>query len=255
MILDYIYHSGFAIEAEGVTVVIDYYKDSSPLEPDRGVVHDRLLAKPGTLYVLATHFHPDHFNRDILTWREQRPDIRYLFSKDILKHRRAKADDATFLHKGDCYEDENLHIRAFGSTDVGVSFLIDLQGMRIFHAGDLNNWHWSDESTPEEIRKADGDFLAEIRDLAKAAPQVDIALFPVDRRMGSDYMRGARQFVEHIHTGLFVPMHFGEDYEGGNAFAPIAEDNHCRFLPLQYRGASFLIRKNEKEGNILFESI
>ena len=29
MILDYIYHSGFAIEAEGVTVIIDYYKDSS----------------------------------------------------------------------------------------------------------------------------------------------------------------------------------------------------------------------------------
>ena len=29
MILDYIYHSGFALEAEGVTVIIDYYKDSS----------------------------------------------------------------------------------------------------------------------------------------------------------------------------------------------------------------------------------
>lgn len=26
MTLDYIYHSGFAIEAEGVTVIIDYYK-------------------------------------------------------------------------------------------------------------------------------------------------------------------------------------------------------------------------------------
>ena len=32
MTLDYIYHSGFAIEAEGVTVIIDYYKDSSETE-------------------------------------------------------------------------------------------------------------------------------------------------------------------------------------------------------------------------------
>lgn len=32
MILDYIYHSGFALEAEGVTVIIDYYKDSSEAE-------------------------------------------------------------------------------------------------------------------------------------------------------------------------------------------------------------------------------
>ena len=29
MILDYIYHSGFALEAEGVTVIIECYKDSS----------------------------------------------------------------------------------------------------------------------------------------------------------------------------------------------------------------------------------
>ena len=35
MILDYIYHSGFAIEAEGVTVIIDYYKDSSETDNNR----------------------------------------------------------------------------------------------------------------------------------------------------------------------------------------------------------------------------
>ena len=88
MTLDYIYHSGFAIEAEGVTVIIDYYKDSSETEHNRGIVHDYLLQRPGKLYVLATHFHPDHFNREILTWKEAHPDIRYIFSKDILKSHR-----------------------------------------------------------------------------------------------------------------------------------------------------------------------
>ena len=73
MTLDYIYHSGFAIEMEGVTIIIDYYKDSSETEHNRGIVHDYLLQRPGKLYVLATHFHPDHFNREILTWKEQRP--------------------------------------------------------------------------------------------------------------------------------------------------------------------------------------
>ena len=53
MKLDYIYHSGFAIEADGITVIIDYYKDSSEEAPDRGIVHDHLLKKPGTLYVLS----------------------------------------------------------------------------------------------------------------------------------------------------------------------------------------------------------
>ena len=76
MTLDYIYHSGFAIEMEGVTIIIDYYKDSSETEHNRGIVHDYLLQRPGKLYVLATHFHPDHFNREILNLeRATDPDI------------------------------------------------------------------------------------------------------------------------------------------------------------------------------------
>lgn len=239
MKLDYIYHSGFAIEAEGVTVIIDYYKDSSEDEPGKGIVHDYLLEKPGALYVLSSHFHPDHFNREVLSWKAKRPDIRYIFSKDILKHRRASAEDATYINKGDVYEDDAIRIEAFGSTDVGISFLIDLQGVRLFHAGDLNNWHWSEESTPQEIRKAEGDFLAEVKLLQQTAPQVDVTMFPVDDRMGKDYMRGAEQFVERIKTTIFAPMHFSENYQGGNAFRAFAENHGCRFLTISHRGQSF----------------
>ena len=111
MKLDYIYHSGFAIEADGVTVIIDYYKDSSEEVFNKGIVHDYLLEKPGVLYVLCSHFHPDHFNREVLSWKKLRPDIRYIFSKDILKHRRASAEDATYINKGDTYEDEHIRIQ------------------------------------------------------------------------------------------------------------------------------------------------
>ncbi|ADV43812.1 MBL fold metallo-hydrolase [Bacteroides helcogenes] len=239
MKLDYIYHSGFAIETDGVTVIIDYYKDSSEESYNKGIVHDRLLERPGVIYVLCSHFHPDHFNREILSWKTARPDLRYVFSKDILKHRRASAEDATYLNKGDIYEDENIRIEAFGSTDVGISFLIDLQGKRFFHAGDLNNWHWSEESTPQEIRKAEGDFLAEINKLQQATSSIDVTMFPVDSRIGKDYMRGAEQFVERIKTTIFAPMHFSEDYQGGNAFRQFAERKGCRFLTITHRGQRF----------------
>lgn len=239
MTLDYIYHSGFAIESERVTVIIDYYKDSSEFKRNEGIVHDRLLKKEGGLYVLSTHFHPDHFNNEILTWKERRPDIRFIFSKDILKRHRAKAEDAVYIQKGETYEDENIRIDACGSTDVGVSFLIRLHGWIFFHAGDLNNWHWSEESTEQEIRKANGDFLAELKYVKEKAPELDVALFPVDRRMGKDYMRGAEQFITQIKTEVFVPMHFGEDYEGGNAFRYFAEESGCRFIGISHRGESF----------------
>ena len=242
MRLVYIYHSGFALEADGFSILIDYFKDSDP-DPAKGYVRSELLKRAGTLYILASHFHPDHFNPEVLKWKEQKPDIKYIFSKDILKRRRAKADDAIYLKKGDAYQDELLTIKAFGSTDVGISFLIETEGRRIFHAGDLNNWHWSEESTEEEIRKANGDFLAEVKYLKEKVPNIDLVLFPVDRRMGKDYMKGAKQFIEQIKTTIFVPMHFSEDYEGGNALRSFEENAGCRFISITRRGESFEITK------------
>ena len=107
----------------------------------------------------------------------------------------------------------------------------------------MNNWHWSEESTEEEIRKANGDFLAEVKYLKEKAPNIDLVLFPVDRRMGKDYMKGAKQFIEQIKTTIFVPMHFSEDYEGGNALRSFAENAGCRFISITRRGESFEITK------------
>lgn len=236
MTLDYIYHSGFAIEAEGMTVIIDYYKDSSESEHNRGIVHDYLLQRPGKLYVLATHFHPDHFNREILAWKEQRPDIQYIFSKDILKSHRAKAEDAFYIKKGETYEDDTIRIDAFGSTDVGSSFLIHLQGWSIFHAGDLNNWHWKDESAPEEVAEAEKNYLKELDDLAKVTDKLDVAMFPVDPRIGTDFMRGAQQFVDRIKTNIFVPMHFWDRPAEAAAFGPYAESRGCRYVLISVPG-------------------
>ncbi len=222
MKLIYIYHSGYVIEGDGFAILIDYYKDSGTT-PGHGYVHEHLLQRPGRLYVLSSHFHPDHFNPEVLAWKEQKADIRYIFSKDILKRRRAKADDGLWLRKGDEYADEHIRIRAFGSTDVGISFLIEAGGKRIFHAGDLNNWHWKDESTLQEAAAAEKAWLHELEDVARAALALDVAMFPVDSHMGSDFARGAEQFVDRIRVTLFAPMHFGERYDSLPAFGAYAE--------------------------------
>ena len=56
-------------------------------------------------------------------------------------------------------------------------------------------------------------------------------------------MKGAKQFIEQIKTTIFVPMHFSEDYEGGNAFRNIAEANGCHFINITHRGETFDITK------------
>ena len=238
MYLYYIYHSGFAIEGKHSIVIIDFWEDS--VDALHGIVHEELLRHTDKkIYVLSTHFHPDHFNREILTWKDINPDITYILSKDILRHKRATAEDGTFLKKGDIYDDGTLKMKAYGSTDSGDSFLITLEGHSFFHAGDLNTWHWIDESTPQEIKKAEGDFLSELKYIRADIDNVDVTMFPVDRRIGTDYSKGAKQFLETIKSTIFVPMHFSTDYEGGNAFKAEAQRQGSKFITIHHRGEKF----------------
>lgn len=235
MKLTYIYHSCFALETDKLTIIFDYFKDSGEALHS-GLVNDYLLMRPGKLYVLSSHSHYDHFNKEILQWKQRRSNIQYILSKDILDCKKARGQDAIFIDKGETYEDDNLFIKAFGSTDAGISFLVEVDDKKIFHAGDLNNWHWNEESTPEEVREAEDFYLRELETLAEYTSQLALAMFPVDPRLGKDYMRGAEQFVSRIQTKIFVPMHFDEEYGKANAFKEYAEAHGCRFISLTHKG-------------------
>ncbi len=73
-------------------------------------------------------------------------------------------------------------------------------------------------------------YLGELKDVCKVADRVDVAFFPVDARIGGGYMRGPRQFLERVHTSLFVPMHFTASGAGSAAaFEPEASPLCGRF--------------------------
>lgn len=233
MKLTYIYHSCFVLEAERCMMLFDYYQDT---KGKQGYVHDYVLHQPKPLYVLSSHFHPDHFSREIFQWKAVKEDIVYLLSHDILKHKKAKAEEANFMRKGEVYADEHLRVTAFGSTDVGVSFLVECDGKTFFHAGDLNNWHWKDESTEREVKMAEGNFLHELKELKASCPRIDVAMFPVDPRIGSDFARGAEQFVSMLTVELFVPMHFWKRPEEVKPFGRYAEQKGVHFVLLAQPG-------------------
>ena len=100
MRLVYIYHSGFVVEAEGFSILIDYFKDTNP-DPAKGFVRGELLKRPGTLYVLASHFHPDHFNPDVLKWKEEKDDIKY-FLQGYLETPPGKSRGRFLYEEGRC---------------------------------------------------------------------------------------------------------------------------------------------------------
>ncbi len=238
MTITYIYHSCYLIEFEGFSILFDFYSDTRRKDGSWWV-DDYLLGKADDLYVLCSHSHDDHFNPEILAWKERKKNIRYIFSHELLESGKTGPDDALYLDKGEVFRDARLSIRAFGSTDAGSSFLVDYQNRKFFHAGDLNNWHWSEEVSAEEALSYENQYLCELELLAEQASRVYLAMFPLDPRLGKDFMRGAEQFVSRIKTDLFLPMHFGEGYDQVNRFAEVAASHDCHFLALSHRGQSF----------------
>lgn len=239
--LAYIFHSGFVLETEQCVLVFDYWMDPAH-------VMDGYMGTMKHVYVFASHFHEDHFTREIFKWKGRMPNITYILSKDILKRRRASREDAdVWMAKGATWKDENLQVIATGSNDSGVSWVVKTEGKTIFHAGDLCNWYarFLADGAPEgEIYSEEFQeyinpvaeekrFLGELKDIHKVVTQrgqnptnlnsaergqdppkakktgtFDLVMFPVDGRIGNGYTLGARQFIERFDVGMFVPMHF-----------------------------------------------
>lgn len=215
MTLTYLFHSGFVLETERAILIFDYWMD-----PAHVISSFFQHGKP--LYVFASHFHEDHFNPEILDWKNQCEHTTYILSKDILRHKRAEREVAdVWMVKGSVYNDDNITVYATGSNDSGVSWIVDVEGRRIFHAGDLNNWYarfltddykggsiFSREFGEVNPLQQEKLFLGELKDVRKIADSFDVVMFPIDARIGNGYTRGARQFIERFRVGMFVPMHF-----------------------------------------------
>ncbi len=234
--LTYLGHSGFLIEDEMFSMVIDYYSASS-----NDFSYDKIskaFKNKGKFYVLSSHSHPDHFDTEILRFKNIREDIIYIFSKDIEDLIYENFSDIIYLEKNNIFKDDLIDIKAFGSTDLGISFYIKTPKKSIFHAGDLNNWHWNEESMESEVKEAEDFYKRELCDIKKEVSNLDLAMFPIDPRLGEDYMKGAMEFIEKIDVKVLSPMHFQGDYEKAWAFFDFAKSKKCELIKWKDIGMS-----------------
>lgn len=254
MTLRYIFHSGFLLETDRCILIFDYWMDPARvLKP----YVDPSGSKP--IYAFASHFHEDHFTKEIFEWKQKNPstDYTYILSKDILKHRRAHREEAdVWMAKGAVWEDENIKVTAAGSNDSGVSWIVETEGKTIFHVGDLCNWYarflangapkgevYSEEfgeyfnPVAEEKR-----FLGELKDVHKITGTFDLVMFPVDGRISNGYTLGGRQFIERFKVGMFVPMHFVAcGFESAWRMEPFCQEKNIPFWCIQKEGESLVL--------------
>lgn len=208
MRVTFLAHSGFFLELETASLLFDWWKgELPPLPADR------------PLLVFASHRHEDHFNPAIFSLAEGGRDVRFLLGKDIRLTERNRArwnlsDDVAArclaLGGGETVSPiPGVTVETLPSTDEGVAFLVSLEGKTIFHAGDLNWWHWEGEDKAWN-RNMEVNFKRYCEPLR--GRHVDLAMFPVDPRLGEDGFRGARYFLELTDTTCLLPMHQWEQF-------------------------------------------
>ncbi|WP_353892818.1 MBL fold metallo-hydrolase [Proteinivorax hydrogeniformans] len=191
--VQYLFNSGFAVETQSNILIFDYCKRSE-------YITDKLLSgKKVTVFV--THDHSDHFNSIIYEWSKKH-DVCYVIDENVDKSPNAniytvKPDEHLFVN--------DISIKTLGSTDRGVSFLVKVDDVTIFHSGDLNWWKWKNDSIQTQ-RQEELDYKNEIHKLLNQ--HIDIAFIPVDPRLGEFYDLAAKYFAEVISVSNIIPMHF-----------------------------------------------
>ena len=240
MKVTYLEHSGFAAEYKEYVLIFDWYRGSLP-EFDQ----------QKKIYVFASHSHYDHFNKKIFGWSEQYPDVRYILSADIAGKEQSEeqSEQTAYVTANKKYDFDGIKVQTLHSTDEGVAFIVYMEDKVIYHAGDLNWWHWEGEPDEKntEMRRA---YQAEINRLMDE--KIDIAFVPVDPRLGEQYCWGLDCFMKRTETKVVFPMHFWGNYSIFNRLAleKCAKDYEDRIVRIEKPGQVFLLDEMDENDRI-----
>ena len=186
----YLGHSGWAIETQSRFLIFDYWEETEPTEP-RALANghiDPQEIKDKKVVVFISHGHRDHFDPRILEWKETVTDIKYIFGW--------KAEQGSDTIECDFEREEmdlaGLKIRTIVHDNDQIpesAFLVELDGLTIFHSGDHGNG-------PPPLK--DG-FIDNLDYIAKIAPAIDMIFIPT---------WGEESFVvEKLRPKFTFPMH------------------------------------------------
>lgn len=195
----YLGHSGWGIKTREHLLVFDYAdRDRLPSEPGvcNGHIEPLELADEAVT-VFVSHEHGDHFDPRIFDWRDQISDITY-----VLGCRPDSAPAYEYMEGRQRRNINGIDITTIESNDSGVGFLVSVDGVVIYHAGDHANRH----------RDFSGPYKAEIEFLAVRGVKPDVAIMPISGCGFGDQeavKMGVYYTLEALQPRVFLPMHAG----------------------------------------------
>lgn len=258
MTVTFIAHSAFLVEWENFYTLFDYV-----YEPDyTGALPAIDPEKP--LLVFSSHSHEDHFDAKVFSLLERYPLTRFFVSRDTrLTERKRKwlnISDEAFARTTVLRPDsilltsaggEELSIRAIKSTDIGNAYLLRSEGKMVYHAGDLNHWHWESEGKAYcdnmalHYKAAMEKLAAAVRDEAAdngIAPELSAAMAVLDPRLGEAYEGlGVSGLMKLVSVRWVFPMHLWKKFEAIDRFRAAHPESAERIVRITADGERFEI--------------
>ncbi len=206
----YIYHSGFLVELDQVSLLFDYFSGEMPTVDS---------TKP--LVIFSSHSHHDHYNPCIFKMQNHADFVKYVLSDDILSSGEMQGSDCTFVGPNQQLTlglpTGSLNVSTLRSNDLGVAFVVEMNGVRIYHAGDLNNWWWGGY---EEDKKLAAEYHSELEKIKNQ--HFKLSFVPLDPRI-EGYQLGMMDFVNTVKSDYVVPIHCGDDVDVIERFTQTAD--------------------------------
>lgn len=225
--ITYTSHCGFLVTFDDVVLAFDYIHDPSHAlrkaldkNPDIPVVF--FISH---LLVNNNHFNPGNFE---IAQSHRRV---YVVSNSIRADIMPSTLEVAGMSAGDVLEDlpGNLTVKAYRTTEKGICFVVSRpDGLRIFHAGELNLWDMPDETGMKTYQHDAERFNTIVNRIAEDYPEIDIAMMNVNPRISLDFAQGARELCQKIKIKHFFPM----DIDGDGAEAC----NFATYLPEGTKG-------------------
>ena len=237
MEITYLGHSGFLVETSAAYFLFDYIRGDLPE-----------FADTKKLYVFVSHAHHDHWNTDIFTDERLKNAACFILGFDIREPFEAMTrENPAFiaLPVQWAYPQQTIRTGDFScvpllSTDEGVAFLTCTGRETIYHAGDLNWWHWNQDPVERNLERA-RNFKREI-DRMKGIP-IDAAFVPLDPRQEDAYRFCMDYCMETLDAAHVFPMHFWGDHELAKIYLSSLKSQHPdwfeRFHPIRFEGEHF----------------
>lgn len=83
---------------------------------------DKIIQDKKEVYFFVSHVHYDHFNPKISEFKDK--VTKYFISYDVVTDVLPK-EKTIILDEYMTYDDKNIHVRSFSSTDEGISFFVE----------------------------------------------------------------------------------------------------------------------------------